>query len=147
MSEERDQELYGYEARLKLLIPLGKAMGENTSLSEAEILFHICHPILMLAEDRLFTGANPALAPIAHRIVEIEITSTLTADQLSKGQGPEEWSRLSAEYARLLEATTIEMFNEFGEPEFGQLYRSDRATFDELYRKGRETVFGSRQKP
>ena len=124
---------------LESCIHFGQAVRDAGDLSEAESLYLIANPILIIAEDRLFeTGRSPALDRLMGKIREIEQAHGLTGYEFwRKGEEPADVTALQdacdAVRGKIIAAT----FEEYGEPGLAALYRRDSSQFMGALRDGR----------
>lgn len=134
--------------RMEVYLRVAKAMRAAGVLDELAAHYAVSHAIIMIAEDRIFGrgGTNPSLDALSEKMQAIEREHGLSKDEYwPKGQGPEEYNRLSDEFDRTSDAIIAATFDEFGESELGAMYRHDHERFDQLTNDGRKKYFQSRK--
>ena len=124
---------------LESCVHLGQAVRDAGDLSEAESLYLIANPILLIVETRLMKERqSPALTRLLAEIREIEKAHGLEGyDFWRKGEEPPDVTALQNECDDIMGKVTAATFEEYGEPKLAALYRQDSAQFMELLRDGR----------
>ncbi len=124
-------------------IGLAKALYAARRISTAEYVIYACHPVESIHDDRWLDGGyDGELGSINNALDRIKGEYGLKPDEFwRRGDGPEEYIRLEAEYDAILERKFIEVLDEFGLKDLAQLKRQDPKKFDQLRERGRRIVF------
>lgn len=137
----------GIVERMEAFLHVAKAMREAGVLEEIEALYAVSHPIIVIAEARIYSRdkTSPALDAVFRKLDAVREKHGLSEDEYwPSGEGPEEFERLNNEYDRMIDEIIVATFGEYGEPELGTMYRHDRQRFYHLREKGRQRFFKSR---
>jgi len=139
MGRDKDQSLLERE---ESLLRTTKAMRAAGVIDGPKALYLVASCIFHIAEDRRLKEQGPALKRISKAMDEVKKSHGLADDEeWLKGEGPDDWNKLSDEYDRVSDEISAATFDECGEPELGKMYRYDRDRFDELFEEGRQKVF------
>ncbi len=129
--------------RMEALLRLVKAMRDEEIVRGADANFLVAHPIMMIAEDRIDSGAgkNPALETISARMRKIERDGLEEDQEWPAGEVPVEYEELRGEWNRVADEIIAATFDEYGEPQLAAMYRHDQKRFNLLFESGRKTFF------
>lgn len=129
------------KARRHLL--LVRALYSSRRLTLAEYVYHACHYVMRIHEDRWFEGAyDSELDPISDQLKAIEAEHGLTENEFwMRGEGPRQHRKLNGLYERTLDLKAAETLREFGFDELADMFEHDRAEYDRLNERGRRAVF------
>ena len=108
-----------------------------------EYFFHSVVPMESLHDDRTFNGHyKETLDPIFEKLRKFEAEHELKPEEYwPKGQGPAEYDRLNAQYAKVLDDEFGKLLREVGLDAHAKLWRNKRGEFDRLREAGRASVF------
>jgi hypothetical protein len=137
-------DLKNVEIRAKSYIEVAEAQYRAGLVSEQEYIFHQYHAVVSLIhETRWLNGYySDDLEPISQKMREIEKSYGLKPDEYwAKGDAPEEYQALEAEYEKVLESKLESEFFEFATDDVAKLFSIDRDHLEALKEIGRKSIF------
>lgn len=83
--------------------------------------------------------SHPELEKISEKMKKVRKKHGLADDEFwGRGEGPEEYEALNAEYEAVSDNITADVFREYGEDEMAYLFINDREEYDRRYCEGME---------
>jgi hypothetical protein len=124
-------------------IDLAKALYASRRISTQEYVIYAVNPVEEIHTARWLDGAyDTDLGPIDSALETIKAQHGLRPEQdWHRGEGPDDYVRLQAEYEVVLERKFLETLDEFGLVDLSSLRKENRKEFDRRRERGRRSVF------